>query len=155
MSPVYSLTGHLDSPCWQICKQRGTTLLKKEDLWDDTCKADDIEEKDFEMSESKRIANEMFGDTNPALADLTDDLLFGDVWERPALSKRDRSLITVAVLVAGYRTNELTGHIIRALDNGISEEELMEMFTHLAFYTGWPCAVTATNIARETLANRS
>lgn len=106
------------------------------------------------MADQKRVANNMFGDINPKLADLTDDVLFADVWERSELSPRDRSLITVATLVAGYRTNELKSHIGRALDNGISEIELMEMFTHLAFYAGWPCAVTATNIAREVIANR-
>ena len=101
-----------------------------------------------------RVAREMFGDINPALANLTDEVLFGQVWARPELSPRDRSMITVAALVAGYRTNELKGHIGRALDNGVTESELFEMFTHLAFYAGWPCAVTATTIARGVLADR-
>lgn len=106
------------------------------------------------MAEEQRVARGMFGDINPKLADLTDEVLFGDVWERPELSKRDRSLITVAALVSGYRTNELKGHIGRALDNGVTETELMELFTHLAFYAGWPCAVTATGIARDVIENR-
>jgi 4-carboxymuconolactone decarboxylase len=76
-------------------------------------------------------------------------VLFGDVWERPGLSKRDRSLITVATLIAGYRTNELPFHLKRALENGVTKEELVELITHLAFYAGWPPASTAVSIARQ------
>jgi 4-carboxymuconolactone decarboxylase len=90
-------------------------------------------------------------DFAPKLMELTDEVLFGDVWERPGLSKRDRSLITVAALAALYRTNELPFHIVRAQENGISKDELAELFTHLAFYAGWPNAVTATAIAVEAL----
>ena len=104
--------------------------------------------------ETNRVARGMFGDINPKLADLTDEVLFGDVWAREQLSPRDRSMITVAALVAGYRTNELKRHIGRALNNGVTEAELFEMFTHLAFYAGWPCAVTATTITRGVLADR-
>jgi 4-carboxymuconolactone decarboxylase len=86
-------------------------------------------------------------DFAPKLMELTDDVLFGDVWERPGLSKRDRSLITVAALVALYRTNELPAHIKRAQANGISKDELVELFTHLAFYAGWPSAITAVRTA--------
>lgn len=86
----------------------------------------------------------------PKLMELTDDVLFGDVWERPELSKRDRSLITVAALVALYRINELPSHIKRARANGVSKAELVELFTHLAFYTGWPNAITAARIAINT-----
>jgi len=87
----------------------------------------------------------------PKLMEVTDDVLFGDIWERPGLSKRDRSLITVAILAALYRTNELPHHIARAQENGISQEELAELFTHLAFYAGWPSAITAARIACENL----
>jgi 4-carboxymuconolactone decarboxylase len=87
----------------------------------------------------------------PKLMELTDEVLFGDVWERPGLSKRDRSLITVAALVALYRINELPSHIKRARANGISKDELAELFTHLAFYSGWPTAITAARIAIEAL----
>src|SRR5690349_15499792 len=87
----------------------------------------------------------------PKLMELTDDVLFGDVWERPGLSKRDRSLITVAALVALYRINELPSHIKRARDNGISKDELAELFTHLAFYSGWPTAITAARTAIDVL----
>ena len=87
----------------------------------------------------------------PKLMEVTDDVLFGDIWERPGLSQRERSLITVAALVALYRINELPSHIKRARANGISKDELAELFTHLAFYTGWPGAITAVRTAILTL----
>jgi len=90
-----------------------------------------------------------FADVAPRLDELTQQVLFGDVWERPGLSKRDRSLITVATLVAGYRTNELPFHLKRALENGVTKDELVELITHLAFYAGWPAASTAVSIARQ------
>jgi 4-carboxymuconolactone decarboxylase len=89
-----------------------------------------------------------FADVAPALGRLTDDVLFGDVWERPELSKRDRSLITVATLVALYRTNELPVHMKLAFENGVTKTELTELITHLAFYSGWPTAATAVGVAR-------
>jgi 4-carboxymuconolactone decarboxylase len=85
----------------------------------------------------------------PKLGQLRDDVLFGDVWEHPDLSKRDRSLITVAMLAALYRTDEMRGHMQRALDNGVTETELKGLITHVAFYAGWPCAVNAGRIAIE------
>ena len=85
----------------------------------------------------------------PKLGQLRDDVLFGDVWEGKDLSKRDRSLITVAVLTALYRTDELKGHMRRALDNGVVKEELFGLITHLAFYAGWPTAVNAGRVAAE------
>src|SRR5579871_1948144 len=87
--------------------------------------------------------------TAPKLVDLTEKVLFGDVWERPGLSKRDRSLITVAALVALNRTEQLRFHIPRALENGISKDELAELITHLAFYSGWPTSVSAAAVAKE------
>jgi 4-carboxymuconolactone decarboxylase len=93
-----------------------------------------------------------YSDIAPALGAYTDNVLFGEVWERPGLSKRDRSLITVATLVAGYRTNELPHHLKRALDNGVTRDELIELITHLAFYAGWPAANTAVTIARQVFA---
>ena len=93
-----------------------------------------------------------FADVAPRLDEITQQLLFGDVWERPGLSKRDRSLITVATLVAGYRTNELPFHLKRALENGVTKDELVELITHLAFYAGWPSASTAIAIARQVFA---
>jgi 4-carboxymuconolactone decarboxylase len=84
----------------------------------------------------------------PKLVDLTENVLFGDVWERPGLSKRDRSLITVAALIALYRPEQLKGHLERALNNGVTRDEIAEVITHLAFYGGWPCAVTAARVAK-------
>ena len=85
----------------------------------------------------------------PQLGRLRDEVLFGDVWEQPELSKRDRSLITVAMLTALYRTDELKGHMRRALDNGVTEEELKGLITHAAFYAGWPTAVNAGRVALD------
>ena len=82
-------------------------------------------------------------DFAPKLVELTNGVLFGDVWERPELSPRDRSLITVTTLAALYRTEQLGFHLELALKNGLSVEELVEAFTHLAFYAGWPNAMTA------------
>jgi len=90
-----------------------------------------------------------YADIAPALGEYTDKVLFGDVWKRPGLSPRDRSLITVASLVALYRTNELPFHLGKALENGVSKDELIELITHLAFYAGWPTANTAVAIARK------
>ncbi len=85
----------------------------------------------------------------PKLIDLTDNVLFGDVWERPGLSKRDRSLITCAALVALNRTEQQPGHFQRAINNGVKQEELIELITHLAFYSGWPTAMSAANVAKR------
>ena len=93
-------------------------------------------------------AQRLIGDTAPKLVELTDQVLFGDVWERPELSPRDRSLITVAALVALYRLEQLPAHLRRALDNGLSPEELGEAITHLAFYAGWPSAMSAATALR-------
>ncbi|HXZ54050.1 MAG TPA: carboxymuconolactone decarboxylase family protein [Burkholderiales bacterium] len=94
-------------------------------------------------------AQKLLGDIAPKFAELTDEVLFGDVWARPGLSQRDRSLVTVAALVALYRPEQLRAHLARARDNGLTQEELVEAITHLAFYAGWPCAVTAVGVARE------
>lgn len=94
-------------------------------------------------------AQQLIGDFAPKLVELTDEVLFGDVWERPGLSKRDRSLITVTALVALYRTEQLPGHLRRAIDNGLTEDELIEAITHLAFYSGWPTAMSAIVIAKN------
>ena len=90
--------------------------------------------------------------TVPKLIDLTEKVLFGDVWERPGLSKRDRSLITCAALVALNRGEQLKGHLERALNNGVTPEEIGELITHLAFYGGWPVAMSAATIAKDVLA---
>ena len=99
-----------------------------------------------------KAAQQMFGDIAPKLAELSDDVLFGDVWERPQLSNRDRSLITCAALVAMGKTDQMNSHFPRAIQNGVSQEELIEMITHMAFYSGWPSSVTAVARAREIFA---
>lgn len=103
------------------------------------------------MSEPKEQsrAQQLMGDFAPKLAELTDDVLFGDVWEREGLSQRDRSLITVAALIANGNTEQLPGHLNRAKAKGISEAELSEVMTHLAFYAGWPRAISAILVAKE------
>ena len=85
----------------------------------------------------------------PKLIEMTEKVVYGDVWERPGLSKRDRSLITVAALIAMYRGDQLTGHLERALANGVTKEEIGEVITHMAFYSGWPTAMSAGRIARK------
>jgi 4-carboxymuconolactone decarboxylase len=95
------------------------------------------------------VARDMFGDIAPKLAELTDDVLFGDVWARPGLSQRDRSLATVSALIAMNRPDQLRSHMARARTNGVTDAEVIEMITHLAFYAGWPSAVTAIGVARE------
>lgn len=107
------------------------------------------------MEQQLSTVQRLIGDLAPKLADLTDDVLFGDVWERPGLSKRDRSLVTVAALVALYRTEQLPGHLGRALDNGLTEGELVEAVTHLAFYAGWPSAITGITALQDVLGRRA
>ena len=106
------------------------------------------------MGQEPSTAQKTLGDFAPKLAELTDSVLFGDVWERPNLSKRDRSLITVAALVALYRPEQLRFHLNKAMDNGLSKDELIEVITHLAFYSGWPTAMSAIMIAKEVMATR-
>ena len=85
----------------------------------------------------------------PHLAELSTQVLFGDIWERPGLSKRERSLITVAALTALYRTDQLRSHVRRALANGVTKEEIGEVITHMAFYGGWPTAANAVQVAKQ------
>jgi 4-carboxymuconolactone decarboxylase len=91
----------------------------------------------------------VIGDIAPKLVELTDEVLYGDVWERPELSKRDRILATVAALIALNRPDQLRSHLARARANGVTQEELIETITHLAFYAGSPKAVTAISVAKE------
>ena len=99
------------------------------------------------MTEPTR-AQQLVGDFAPKLADLTDDVLFGDVWARSELSPRDRSLVTVASLITSGATDQLRGHLQRARDNGVTEAELSEAIIQLAFYAGWPKAMSAVQVAR-------
>jgi 4-carboxymuconolactone decarboxylase len=106
------------------------------------------------MSKPPSNAKKMLGDFAPKLVQLTDDVLFGDVWERPELSKRDRSLVTVSALIALGRSQQLPFHLNKALDNGVTQVELSEIITHLAFYSGWPTAMSAALAAKEVFAGR-
>jgi 4-carboxymuconolactone decarboxylase len=87
----------------------------------------------------------------PRLAELTNEVVFADIWERPGLSKRDRSLIVVSSLISLNRTEQLGAHLQRALDNGVTQDELVEVITHLAFYSGWPTAVSAVTALDKVL----
>lgn len=97
----------------------------------------------------------LFGDVAPKLVDLTESVVFDDVWQRPQLSPRDRSVITVAALIAMNRAEQLPAHLGRALDNGVTRVELEEIITHLALYAGFPCAITAARIAHEVFEKRA
>lgn len=103
---------------------------------------------------TKRKRKPAFEELSPHFAQVTQDVAFGQIWERPGLSKRDRSLITVAALTVLYRTNQLRGHLHRALDNGLNREEIIEAIEHLAIYGGWPVAVNAFEVAREVFDQR-
>ena len=105
------------------------------------------------MSDSPQTrAQQLIGDFAPKLVDLTDGVLFGDIWEREELSSRDRSLVTVASLITSGSTDQLRGHLARARTNGLSEAELKEVIIHLAFYAGWPKAMSAIVVAKEVFA---
>lgn len=103
------------------------------------------------MAQEKSRAQQLVGDIAPKLAELTDEVLFGDVWARPGLSPRDRSLITVAALTALGRTDQLRSHLALALDNGVTQDELAGAATHLAFYAGWPAGMSAATILKQVL----
>ncbi|CNE12526.1 putative decarboxylase [Yersinia mollaretii] len=101
------------------------------------------------QAEKPSRAQQLMGDIAPKMAQLTDDVLYADIWERPQLSKRDRSLVTVSALIAMDRPDQLRSHLRLARQNGVTEEELVKTITQLAFYSGWPTAVTAISIAKE------
>lgn len=103
------------------------------------------------MSESKESsrAQQLMGDFAPKLAELTDDVLYGDIWQRAELLPRERSLITVAALIANGNTEQLPSHLKLAKQNGLTEKELAEVMIHLAFYTGWPRAISAILVAKD------
>ena len=99
----------------------------------------------IDMRQSMRAP---WGDIAPHLTKISDDVLFDDIWRRPALCPRDRSLVTIACLIALYRHNELPFHLGKALENGVTRDEIIETITHLAFYSGWPTASTALSVVR-------
>lgn len=93
-------------------------------------------------------AQQLMGDIAPKMAELTDDVLLGDIWKRPGLSMRDRSLVTISALVAMNRPEQLRSHIRLGLQNGLKQDEIIEAITQLAFYSGWPNAISAISEAR-------
>ena len=90
----------------------------------------------------------------PKLFELIETTIYGDIWERPELSKRDRSMITVAALIAMRQTDQLRSHLEKALDNGVSAQEISELITHLAIYAGFPASLSAALTAKPLLAER-
>ncbi|MCB2076772.1 MAG: carboxymuconolactone decarboxylase family protein [Novosphingobium sp.] len=104
------------------------------------------------MTGNSTGARDAFGHIAPKFAEITDTVLFDDVWERPGLSKRDRSILTVTTLIVLSRPNEMPFHMKKALENGVTRDEIVEMITHLAFYAGWPAANTAINVANQVFA---
>jgi 4-carboxymuconolactone decarboxylase len=97
-------------------------------------------------------AQQLMGDTAPKLAELTDDVLYKDIWERPGLSKRDRSLVTISALIALNRPHQLKSHVRLGLQNGLTKDEIVETITQMAFYSGWPSAVSSVAIAKKVFA---
>jgi 4-carboxymuconolactone decarboxylase len=106
------------------------------------------------MAIAPSAARDAVRGTVPKMIEIAEQVIYGDIWERPGLSKRDRSLIVVATLISTYRPEQLRGHLARALDNGVTKDEIAEVITHLAFYAGWPASMTAANIAREVFEQR-
>ena len=104
------------------------------------------------MAQSSTASRDAVRDVVPDLIGYSERVLFGEIWERPGLKKRDRSLIVVATLLALGRERQLEGHLARALANGVTKEEIGEVITHLAFYAGWPAAMTAALVAKDVFA---
>lgn len=109
-----------------------------------------------EAAEARRAKNvgDQFDAVAPGLIQYTTDYLFRDLWLRPDLAPRDRSLVTVAALIASGQIAQVTFHLNRAMDNGLTEEQAAEVVTQLAFYAGWPNAMSALPVAREVFAKR-
>lgn len=107
------------------------------------------------MAHDPHYARDSIGDLAPKLAELTDEVLFADVWARTGLGPRERSIATVATLIALNRTEQLPFHLDRARDNGLADAELVELITHLAFYAGWPCAFSAVGVLRQVQAEHA
>ena len=106
------------------------------------------------MSKTPVPAREAVRAVVPRMIELSETLIYGDIWERPGLNKRDRSLMVISALIASYRPEQLRGHLARALDNGLTRDEISEVITHLAFYSGWPGSMTAARIFKEVLEER-
>src|SRR5690349_3434236 len=107
------------------------------------------------MANAKQLMRAPWGDIAPHLTEVSNSVLFDDIWQRSGLSPRDRSLVTVASLISLYRHNELPFHLGKALENGVTREEIIEVITHLAFYSGWPTASTALSVVRRVFEDAS
>jgi 4-carboxymuconolactone decarboxylase len=107
-------------------------------------------------AEEKRAANvgQQFGNVAPGIVQYTTDVLFRDLWLRPDLAPRDRSLITVSALIASGQVAQIPYHVNRAMDNGLTQQQAAEVITHLAFYVGWPNAFSALAVAKEVFEKR-
>jgi 4-carboxymuconolactone decarboxylase len=103
------------------------------------------------MAELTR-AQQMYGDIAPKMIEIVDDLVFGEIWKRPGLTPRERSLVTVAALIALYRAPQLESQFKLALENGLTPQEIGEVVTQLVLYTGMPCAAMAVTTLRGVLA---
>ena len=108
-------------------------------------------------SDAKRATNvqQQFGGVAPGIVQYTTDILFRDLWLRPDLAPRDRSLVTVSALIASGQVAQITYHLNRAMDNGLTEEQAGEVVTHLAFYAGWPNAFSALPVVKEVIEKRN
>ena len=106
------------------------------------------------MTQPSAGGREAVRSTVPKMIEVTEQVIYGDIWERPGLSKRNRSLVVLATLISTYRPEQLRGHLVRALDNGVTKDEIAEVITHLAFYSGWPSSMTAARIATEVFKER-
>jgi 4-carboxymuconolactone decarboxylase len=109
--------------------------------------------EEAEKQRATQVGNN-FGATSPGLVQNTTDLLFRDLWLRPALAPRDRSLVTVSALIANGQTAQITYHLGRARDNGVTQEQASEVLTHIAFYAGWPCAFSALPVVKDVFEKR-
>jgi 4-carboxymuconolactone decarboxylase len=109
-----------------------------------------------EAAEKQRATRvgEQFGRITPSLVQYTTDVLFRDLWLRPALAPRDRSLVTVSALIATGQVAQITYHLNRAMDNGLTREEAGEVLGHLAFYAGWPNAFSAAPVVKDVVEKR-
>lgn len=107
-------------------------------------------------AEAKRAANveQQFGKVAPGIVHYTTDVLFRDLWLRPDLAPRDRSLVTVSALIASGQVAQIMYHLNRAMDNGLTKEEAGEVITHLAFYAGWPNAFSALSVVKDVFEKR-
>lgn len=109
--------------------------------------------EEVEKQRAIQVGNN-FGAVSPGLVQHTTDLLFRDLWLRPALAPRDRSLVTVSALIANGQTAQIPFHLNRAMDSGLTQEQASEVLTHIAFYAGWPCAMSALPVAKDVFERR-